>query len=154
MRIDLEEDDGIGVDMAPLIDCVFLLLIFFLVTTMLKKWETQIPLTVPEMTSSLSERKSAEDVSIIALAPDGAAYQVLSQDSYSGETVYQPVGDLPAYLESLRSSHSAEVPLEIAADRNVPVNRVIEVFDMCQLRGFMRTRVRLGSKPSENPTEP
>lgn len=154
MRIDLDEDDGIGVNMAPLIDCVFLLLIFFLVTTMMKKWETQIPLTMPEMTTSLSEQKSAEDVSIIALGPDGSVHQVLSRDTYSGETVYQPVGDLPAHLESLRSSHGTDVPLEIAADRNVPVKRVIEVFDMCQLRGFMRTRVRLGSKPDENSAEP
>lgn len=154
MRIDTGEDDGIGVDMAPLIDCVFLLLIFFLVTTMMKKWETQIPLTVPEMTSSLSEQKSAEDVAIIALGPDGDVYQVLNRDAYSGDTVCQSVPDLPAHLESLRAERGTEVPLEIAAERGVPVKRVIEVFDMCQLRGFMKTRVRLGSKPGENPPEP
>jgi biopolymer transport protein ExbD len=105
------------------------------------------------MTSSLSERKSTEEVPIIALGPDGAIYQVLSRDTYSGETVYQPVVDLPAHLEYLRSSRGTGVQLEIAADRGVPVKRVIEVFDMCQLRGFMRTRVRLGSNPDENPAE-
>ena len=37
MRVNLGEDDGVEVQMAPLIDCVFLLLIFFLVATTLRK---------------------------------------------------------------------------------------------------------------------
>ncbi|MCF7730079.1 MAG: biopolymer transporter ExbD [Akkermansiaceae bacterium] len=151
MRIDVDEDCEVGVDMAPLIDCVFLLLIFFLVTTMMKKWETQIPLTVPEMTSSLSPKKSAEDLAIIALGADESVYQVVSRNTYSGETIYQPIGDLPDYLANLRETRGVELPLEIAADRTVPVSRVIEVFDLCQLRGFMQTRVRLGGKPNEDP---
>ena len=53
MRLNYDEDDKVEVQMSPLIDCVFLLLIFFLVTTMMKKWEMQIPLTLPTMTSSL-----------------------------------------------------------------------------------------------------
>ncbi|HCD33703.1 MAG TPA: biopolymer transporter ExbD, partial [Phycisphaerales bacterium] len=31
MQVDLRDDDSLEVQMAPLIDCVFLLLIFFLV---------------------------------------------------------------------------------------------------------------------------
>ena len=54
MRLNYDDDDKVEVQMSPLIDCVFLLLIFFLVTTMMKKWEMQIPLTLPTMTSSLS----------------------------------------------------------------------------------------------------
>ena len=41
MRLNYDEDDKVEVQMSPLIDCVFLLLIFFLVTTMMKKWEMQ-----------------------------------------------------------------------------------------------------------------
>ena len=33
MRLNYDEDDKVEVQMSPLIDCVFLLLIFFLVTT-------------------------------------------------------------------------------------------------------------------------
>ena len=54
MRLNYDDDDKVEVQMSPLLDCVFLLLIFFLVTTMMKKWEMQIPLTLPTMTSSLS----------------------------------------------------------------------------------------------------
>ena len=47
MRLNYDEEDKVEVQMSPLIDCVFLLLIFFLVTTMMKKWEMQIPLSLP-----------------------------------------------------------------------------------------------------------
>lgn len=150
MRIEFEEENECPVDMAPLIDCVFLLLIFFLVTTMMKKWETQIPLTLPESTSSLSQRKSADDTEVIALGGGRAVYAMLEKNAYSGKTVYQPVGDLSGHLARLKATRGTSIPLEIAACRSIPVERVIEVFDACQLAGFMKTRVRLGSPPDEN----
>ena len=60
MRFELENDDRAEVQMSPLIDCVFLLLIFFLVTTMMKKWEMQIPLSVPPMGASVSATKQGD----------------------------------------------------------------------------------------------
>ncbi|MBN2414179.1 biopolymer transporter ExbD [candidate division KSB1 bacterium] len=49
MRINLDDNHIIGIEMGPLIDCVFLLLIFFLVATTLKKPdEAQQPLQVEE----------------------------------------------------------------------------------------------------------
>ena len=67
MRLPLDEEEKVDIQMSPLIDCVFLLLIFFLVTTMMKKWEMQIPLSLPEMTSSLSTTRSGENTVIIAV---------------------------------------------------------------------------------------
>lgn len=150
MRIDFEEENECPIDMAPLIDCVFLLLIFFLVTTMMKKWEMQIPLSLPESTSSLSQRKSAGSSAVIALGTGGAVYELIEKDAYSGKTVYRPVGGLAAYLTRLKATRGTGVPLEIAAGRSIPVEQVIGVFDACQLAGFMKTRVRLGSPPDEN----
>jgi biopolymer transport protein ExbD len=148
MRIPIEEEAEAGVAMSPLIDCVFLLLIFFLVTTMMKKWETQIPLTVPEITSSLSERKTAEHLSVIAIGDDNAIYEVSSRDAFTGEVDFQPIADLATHLSALRDSQGVDFPLEITAGRDVPVERVIAIFDHCQQAGFMQTRVRLGSKPN------
>ena len=58
MRLNYDEEDKVEVQMSPLIDCVFLLLIFFLVTTMMKKWEMQIP---------LSSLISMQEISVIRL---------------------------------------------------------------------------------------
>ena len=59
------------------------------------------------------------------------------------------IGDLNAYLNTLREKVGTDVAIEVAAYRSVPVNTVIEIFDQCQLEGFTHTRVRLGGKPYE-----
>lgn len=149
MRLPIDEEEKVEIQMSPLIDCVFLLLIFFLVTTMMKKWEMQIPLSLPTMTSSLSTTRAGQDAVIIAVDENKTVYQVVNHDAYSGESSYLPVGDLTAFLEELRNREGTEVAIDVAAFRTVPVRTVIEVFDKCQLEGFTHTRVRLGSKPYE-----
>lgn len=147
MRLPIEDEDKVEVPMSPLIDCVFLLLIFFLVTTMMKKMEMQIPLSLPTMTSSLSNTKVADNAVIIAVDDNKRLFQVVRHDAYSGENNYVRIGDLSTFLDNLRSERGTEINIEIAAYRTVPVKTVIEIFDKCQLQGFTQTRVRLGSKP-------
>lgn len=147
MKINLEQDEKLEVQMSPLIDCVFLLLIFFLVTTMMKKWEMQIPLELPSITSSLSKTKDTEATEILSVDEYGRIYHVVGHDVYSGESRYVPISDIDGFLSSLRDKKGTEISIEVSAFRTVPVNNVIEVFDRCQIQGFNHTRVRLGSKP-------
>ena len=147
MRLPIDFEEKVEVQMSPLIDCVFLLLIFFLVTTMMRKSEMQIPLSLPTMTSSLSTTRSLDNAIIIAVDDDKSVYQVLSHDAYTGESYYVPIHNLNDFLDNLRSEEGTDINIEIAAYRTVPVETVIEVFDRCQLQGFTQTRVRLGSKP-------
>ena len=144
--------DAIGIDAGIVLIIVILIqlvLIFFLVTTMMKKWEMQIPLSLPAMTSSLSTTRSGENTVIIAVDEDKQVYEVANHDAYTGENDYLPIGDLNAYLNTLREKVGTDVAIEVAAYRSVPVNTVIEIFDQCQLEGFTHTRVRLGGKPYE-----
>lgn len=149
MRLSIDEEDKVEVQMSPLIDCVFLLLIFFLVTTMMKKWEMQIPLSLPPVTSSLSTTRSGQDAVIIAVDQEKNVYQVVNHDAYSGRQNFVPIGDLNAFLSDLRVREGTDIVVDIAAYRSVPIKTVIDIFDNCQLQGFARTRVRLGSKPYE-----
>ena len=149
MRLPLDEEEKVDIQMSPLIDCVFLLLIFFLVTTMMKKWEMQIPLSLPEMTSSLSTTRSGENTVIIAVDEDKQVYEVVHHAAYTGENDYLPIGNLDTYLNGLREKVGTEISIDVAAYRSVPVSTVIEIFDKCQLEGFTHTRVRLGGKPYE-----
>ena len=109
MRLNYDDDDKVEVQMSPLIDCVFLLLIFFLVTTMMKKWEMQIPLTLPTMTSSLSTTRAGEEAVIIAVDEKKNVYQVVGHDAYSGESTYLPVKDLSAFLSELRKHSNRDI---------------------------------------------
>lgn len=147
MRLPIDYDEKVGVDISPLIDCVFLLLIFFLVTTMMRKSEMQIPLSLPTMTSSLSTTRSVDNAVIIAIDDKNNVYQTLNHNAYTGENYYVPINDLNSFLDNLRNKEGTDINIEIAAYRTVPVERVIEIFDKCQLQGFIQTRVRLGSKP-------
>ena len=150
MRFELENDDRAEVQMSPLIDCVFLLLIFFLVTTMMKKWEMQIPLSVPPMGASVSATKQGEGGVILSVDASGRVFQVLGHDAYTGENTYAPIPDLDGFLSELRANAGTQIQIDVAAFRDVPVSTVIALFDQCQIHGFSRTRVRLGSKPHES----
>ena len=114
---------------------------------MMKKWEMQIPLSLPSMTSSLSTTRAGEEAVIIAVDEEKNMYQVVGHDAYTGENHYVPISDLNTFLTELRNSEGTEIAIDVAAYRTVPVNTVIEIFDQCQIQGFTRTRVRLGSKP-------
>ena len=67
---DSSEDDGgeAGVDMSPLIDCVFILLIFFIVTTTFVE-ETGVDVERPEAATASSLDKNSI---LIALEADGS----------------------------------------------------------------------------------
>jgi biopolymer transport protein ExbD len=150
MKINFEDDDKVEVPMSPLIDCVFLLLIFFLVTTMMKKWEKQIPLSLPPSTSSLSSVQRGSNAIIIAVDERKRMYHVVSHDAYSGESRYQRIMDLSAFLVNLKQKKGSEIAIDVTAYRTVPVQTVVDVFDQCQIAGFNKTRVRLGSKIQQN----
>ncbi len=150
MRFELGDDDRAEVQMSPLIDCVFLLLIFFLVTTMMKNWEMQIPLSVPPMSASLSATKQSAGSVILSVDAAGRIYQVLGHDAYTGENSYAPIPDMDGFLSELRANAGTQIRIDVAAFRDVPVSTVIALFDQCQIHGFSRTRVRLGSKPYES----
>ena len=154
MRIEFGGDDRPDVQMSPLIDCVFLLLIFFLVTTMMKKWELQIPLSVPPMSASLSATRTSAESVILSVDASGRVYHVTAHDAYTGENVFEPLADPDAFLKGLRDREGTQARIDVTAFRDVPVSTVIALFDRCQIHGFSRTRVRLGSKPHESAVLP
>jgi biopolymer transport protein ExbD len=131
MRINLDSDDSVEVQMAPLIDCVFLLLIFFLVATTLKKIEKELPLELPEATASVS-RPVTDDMTIVAVDRDG--------NLYLGS---EPVGQ--GYLQRKLREIAAEHPfhrIRIDGDRNAPAWSLVRVLDLCTFEGLKNVRIR------------
>ena len=137
MKLELDPSDDAEVDMSPIIDCVFLLLIFFLVSTMLKKWEMQIPIKMPDITSSL-DSTTKQDKFLLGMDKGGEIYR---QDgkTQSGFPLFVPVTVSDTFFATLKPDQ----PIRILAERDTPFQQVIDVLDQCQLAGFERTELKL-----------
>ena len=139
MRTRLEEEE-LRVDMAPLIDCVFLLLIFFLVATTLKKIDKELPLELPDSAASM-EVQQPDEFAVIGIDREGNFY-------LDGTPV--PVSILQSELRS-KAQASPGIKLRLDADRRVPFSKVMQVLDI--LRFEKLTNVAINTRNERKPPE-
>ena len=121
MQINYEDEDKAEVSMSPLIDCVFLLLIFFLVATMSKKADKDVDIRLPESKSAV-KRLATDDQVVIGVDEIGNIY----------------LEGKPASIMVLHDALRAEAlinpdkQIRIDADSEAPLASVVEVVDICQ----------------------
>lgn len=135
MRLRHEEDEPIEVQMAPLIDCVFLLLIFFLVATTLKKIEKELPVELPESLAAI-DVEAREDIFTIGLDTAGQTY--LKAEKVS-------LGMLRQQLQQAAAANPQQ-RVRIDTDRATPAQYVVHVLDLCAFEGL--TNVGIHTKRS------
>ncbi|NRA40360.1 MAG: biopolymer transporter ExbD [Planctomycetes bacterium] len=118
MRTRFDEEE-LNVDMSPLIDCVFLLLIFFLVATTLKKIDKELPLDLPDAKATLDIQQPNE-YGVIGVDREGIFY----------------LDGLPCTIEQMRtdlraaSQKDPEKKFRLDVDKNVAFHKVMEILDM------------------------
>lgn len=131
------------VSMSPLIDCVFLLLVFFLATTMLKKKEKQIPVSMPDMNLSSSSEPTAE-IQVVAMGPRGNFYTLGERQTNIGRVTYKRIRtELPEYLKELREVHPAGDPIRLDVPRETRFALIVELLDLFQEQQFDNVSLRL-----------
>ena len=111
--------ETISPDITPLIDVVFLLLIFFLVTSTFKKEELALLLNLPKSTDGKSSAKELKDRLIIELTKDKLA---VNNEEMNSE-------DFDKKIESLTDK---TIPVILRADSQVVYQRVVEVLGILQ----------------------
>lgn len=136
MRLRYEEDEAIEVQMAPLIDCVFLLLIFFLVATTLKKIEKELPVELPESQAAI-EVQTQEDLFTIGLDAAGQTY--IKAEKVSLSMLRQQLQQAAAKDKSQR--------VRIDTDRATPAQYVVHVLDLCQFEGLTNVGIHTKRPP-------
>ena len=144
MKVDLDQGEEIGVQMAPLIDCVFLLLIFFLVTSTMKKIEPELPLELPQVHADVLQRRQVTpDITVISIDQDGQFY-----------LAGQPAGQefLRKRLDQL-AAEDLTARIRIDADRRAPAWALVQVVEMCNFRGLKNVGLR-AANPRWNPPRP
>ena len=122
-----------GVDISPLIDCVFILLIFFIVTTTFVK-ETGVEVDKPQAASA---QKLEKNSLLLAITNEG-------QVVYGGDDIGIS-GVRPLVKRMLRKE---DVPVIIKSDRNTPSGLLVRVIDEAKLGGAKK--VSIGTDKSED----
>ncbi|HRU94879.1 MAG TPA: biopolymer transporter ExbD [Anaerolineae bacterium] len=121
-----DESDGAGIDMSPLIDCVFILLIFFIVTTTFVD-ETGVEVDKPQAASSVNLEKNSVLLAITA----------------KGEVVYggQEIGVGGVQTIVKRMLEKEEIPVIIQADQSVPSGLLVRVIDEAKMGGAQKVNL-------------
>ena len=115
------------ISLTPMIDVVFLLLIFFMVTTTFSK-ETVIKVQLPQAEGQETERHAQEPVLMVTIDKTGHYFindKALNDQSSSSLT-----------KELMALSSNKRIPLIINADANAPVQAAIRVLDVASKIGF------------------
>ena len=117
----------VGFNMTPMIDVVFQLIIFFLLSNHLAKQEKQLPLPLPAAQSGLVEAADARPRLTVNVLADGTLLVA--------NRPIQP-DELVGLLRERRSAHGEELEVRIRADRNVLYRRVEPVMIACVQAGI------------------
>jgi len=129
----LEEDAGdSSIDISPLIDCVFILLIFFIVTTTFVE-ETGVEVDKPQAASSVQLEKTSILIALTA----------------KGEVVYggREIGIMGVRPLVKRMVQKEDVPVIIPADAAAQSGLLVRIIDEAKLAGA--SKVSLASaRPS------
>lgn len=130
MKLRRPPEDKPEVQMTPMIDCVFLLLIFFMVSTTFYRQEADISFALPGVAEQ-SEAVEIPDEQIIEIASDGRVFL--------NDLQYDDPRDpgLPELLKTLirfkQSADANKVPamITIAPAGEVKHQRVVDVLNAC-----------------------
>lgn len=124
MPVDREDDGGVEVPLTPLIDVVFLLLIFFLVATNFVQKEVDHEVRLPEAGGGAPSAEPAERLVLNVRA--GGAVVV------EGRVV--PEAELARLVTDFHQRHPAS-PVVIRGDRGVVWDQIAGVMGVCRTAG-------------------
>lgn len=131
MKFRRQRAGEVGVNLTPLIDVVFLLLIFFMVSTTFTR-ETQLTLDLPEASSSPRE---APEQQVEILVDEQGRYRVNGQ-----ALVDTQLRTLQAAIYKVAAGDTT-LPLVIAADAQASHQDVVRAMDAAGQMGFVHLSI-------------
>ena len=132
---------GLGIEMAPLIDIVFLLLIFFMLNTTFSN--PAIPLSMPKGMSEAGEVHEAEVV-VVSFDAEGKIY--INRDEVAWDD-YQAKLEVAMEEMGLRSVH-------FKGDESLSYKQFTEIFDASRAAGAVQFNMVRRSKSAGGDSQP
>lgn len=133
----LNEQNDVQINLTPLIDVVFMLLVFFILTTNFVK-ENRLSLVLPEAQA----RYPQQDVPLTVIIDAEGNYIVNDKKLSDGHR-----DTLSLELQRARPSETA-ADLRITADARVAHSRVVLLMDVAGQMGF--TNIRITTREADN----
>jgi len=133
MRIELGDDEHPEIGLIALIDCIFFLLMFFMVATSFKqqvgeKPPKELPVTLPAAQASLDSIHAGAPPLAIGVDKRGLLYVDGNRVSVQG---------LHDRLK-LEASNNPDRRIRIDGDEMARYQDIVHVLDLCQFEGFTR----------------
>ncbi|MDP6357131.1 MAG: biopolymer transporter ExbD [Planctomycetota bacterium] len=121
-------DDDSGFQMAPMIDIIFVLLLFFLVTSALQENEKALTIDLPQASQASPGGQSRTELiininkkGVIIIQNEIMPLKLLSERLVQLAQLYKGIG-IPAVI--------------VRGDKNANYGRVVEVLDICAKAGM------------------
>ena len=115
-----------GIDLSPMIDCVFILLIFFIVTTTFVE-ETGVEVDKPQAASAVQLEKTSI---LIALTAKGEVV-------YGGREI--GIGGVLPLVK--RMVQKEDIPVIVQADSNAASGLLVRIIDQAKLAGASKVSI-------------
>lgn len=125
MKFRIREPQPASMQMAPMIDIVFLLLIFFIVTWQFSREEEDLKIAVPSSEEGADPQRVLGEI-ILNVRADGTV-------TIWGQT--RSKAELREQLEKIATQHENQ-PVRLRGDSTTPFQRIVEVIDTCQQAGI------------------
>ena len=127
----------VSINLTPLIDVVFLLLIFFMVSTSFSEL-TQLTVNLPEADGA----RATDEIGLVVVIDSAGNVTV------GGDPVLNEAEGLYRALE-VAANGNFDVPVTLSADAMTPHQYVVMVLDVASLLGLQRVTIATESKINE-----
>ena len=125
MSVKFDDDEPVEVQMTSLIDCVFLLLIFFLVSSQMKRVEKELPIELPQANVT-RQVKASPDLTTVLVDKFGEIF--VNSQPVGAEGLRAKLRDAARTAPNLR--------IRINGDVYAPFRSIVQVLDTCQGEGL------------------
>jgi biopolymer transport protein ExbD len=131
MRIDPGDDEQPEIGLIALIDCIFFLLMFFMVATSFKqkqehKKDQELKVVLPRSAAALDRAGATADPLVIAVDQAGNTY--LGRERVSTQSLHDRLRE--------EAERNPGRPVRIDGDGRTPYQDIVHVLDLCQFEGL------------------
>jgi biopolymer transport protein ExbD len=142
MRAKRPDEEPFEIMLIPMIDCLLVIIIFFLVATTLKNRAKELPLELPESAAAVNIEQPP-DLLIIGVNKEGRTYLGSGDriERVDTERLHQRI------REAARVNPNQRVRID--GDRNSRFEDIVHIVDLCQFEGLHNVGLHTQKDPGE-----